>query len=88
MYADATSQVLVNDLLIQEFPVGDSVHQGSILSHLLFIIVLKALSHEFCTSVLWKLLYEEDLAEELTECLEKFKTWKNKKLNAKVCEST
>ena len=37
------------------------VHQGSILSPLLFILVLEALSSEFRTVVPWELLYANDL---------------------------
>ena len=48
------------------------VHQGSILSPLLFIIVLEALSHEFRASVPWEELYADDLviiADSLEECV-------------------
>ena len=37
------------------------VHQGSVLSPLLFIIVLEALSREFRAGVSWEDLYEDDL---------------------------
>ena len=37
------------------------VHQGSVLSPLLLIIVLEALSHEFWAGVLWEDLYADDL---------------------------
>ena len=37
----------------EEFGAGVGVRQGSVLSTLLFILVLKALSHEFCTGVPW-----------------------------------
>ena len=37
------------------------VHQGSVLSPLLFIIMLKALSHEFNSGVSWEDLYADDL---------------------------
>ena len=36
-----------------EFGMGVGVHQGSVLSPLLFILVLEALSREFRTGVLW-----------------------------------
>ena len=45
----------------EEFGVGVGVHQGSVLSPLLFILVLEALSHEFRTGVPWELLYADDL---------------------------
>ena len=56
-----------------------SVHQGSVLSPLLFIIVLEALSQEFHSGVPWEDLYADDLviiAESLKECVRKLLTWK------------
>ena len=44
-----------------EFGVRGGVHQGSVLSPLLFIIVLEALSREFRTGCPWELLYTDDL---------------------------
>ena len=41
--------------------LGVGVHQGSVLSPLLFIIVLEALSREFRTGCPWELLYADDL---------------------------
>ena len=55
------------------------VHQGSVLSPLLFIIVLEALSREFRTGCPWELLYSDDLmisAESMEELLVKVQTWK------------
>ena len=55
------------------------VHQGSVLSPLLFIIVLEALSLEFKVGCPWELLYADDLviiAESLEELLERLRTWK------------
>ena len=55
------------------------VHQGSVLSPLLFIIVLEALSHEFRCWVPWEDLYADDLviiAEPLEESVRRFLTWK------------
>ena len=55
------------------------VHQGSILSPLLFIIVLKALSKQFRIGLPWELFYEDDLAmvaeskEKLNEMIEQWK---------------
>ena len=56
-----------------------SVHQGSVLSPLLFILVLEALSREFRTGVPWELLYADDLviiADSLEECVRKLELWK------------
>ena len=49
MYKDVGSRVRVDDGYSEEFGVRVGVHQDSILSLLLFIIVLEALSRKFCT---------------------------------------
>ena len=46
-YANARSRVRVGEGFSKEFEVKVWVHQGSVLSPLLFIIVLEALSREF-----------------------------------------
>ena len=61
MYSGAKSKVRVNGSYSDEFEVKVGVHQGSALSQLLFIIVLEALSGEFCSSYPWELLYADDL---------------------------
>ena len=79
MYKDVRSRVRVGDGYSEEFGVGVGVHQGSVLSPLLFIIVLEALSREFRTGCLWELLYADDLmisAESMEELLVKVQTWK------------
>ena len=79
MYMDVRSRVRVGDGYSEEFGVGVGVHQGSVLSPLLFIIVLEALSREFRTGCPWELLYADDLmisAESMEELLGKLKTWK------------
>ena len=56
------------------------VHQCSVLSPLLFIIVLESLSREFRTGVPWELLCADDLAlivESLEERITKFEAWKS-----------
>ena len=55
------------------------VHQGSVLSPLLFIIVLEALSGEFRSGVPWEDLYADDLViivESLEECVRRLLTLK------------
>ena len=47
MYSNARSRVRVGEGYSEEFEVKVGVHQGSVLSPLLFIIVLEALSSEF-----------------------------------------
>ena len=79
MYKDVRSRVRVGDGYSEEFGVGVGVHQGSVLSPLLFIIVLEALSREFRTGCPWELLYGDDLmisAESMEELLVKVQTWK------------
>ena len=61
MYANAKSSVRVNGQYSSVFGVKVGVHQGSVLSLLLFIIVMEALSREFRTGCLWELLYADDL---------------------------
>ena len=66
----------VNGQYSEEFGVEVGVHQGSVLSPLLFIMVLEALSREFRTGVPWELLYADDLAvaaDSLDECISKLK---------------
>ena len=79
MYANARSHVRVGEGYSEEFEVKVGVHQGSVLSPLLFIIVLEALSREFRSGVPWEDLYADDLviiAESLEECVRRLLTWK------------
>ena len=79
MYANARSHVCVGEGYSEEFEVKVGVHQGSVLSPLLFIIVLEALSREFRSGVPWKDLYADDLViitESLEECVRRLLTWK------------
>ena len=79
MYAKARSHVHVGEGYSEEFEVKAGVHQGSVLSPLLFIILLEALSREFRSGVPWEDLYADDLviiAESLEDCVRKLLTWK------------
>ena len=78
MYAHARSCVRVGEGYSKEYEVKVGVHQGSVLSPLLFIIVLEALSCEFCSGVPWEDLYATDLiiAELLEKCVRRLLTWK------------
>ena len=79
MYVNARSHVRVNGSYSDLFDVKFGAH-GSVLSPLLFIIVLEALSSEFRTSFPWELLYADDLviiATSLEELLQKLELWKN-----------
>ena len=79
MYANARSRVRVGEGFSKEFEVKVGVHQGSVLSLLLFIIVLEALSREFRAGVPWEDLYADDLviiADSLEECVRRLLIWK------------
>ena len=71
MYANAWSCVHVGEGYSEEFEVKVGVHQGSVLSLLLFIIVLEALSWEFHSGVPWEDLYADDLVI-IAELLEEY----------------
>ena len=56
------------------------VHQCSVLSPLLFVIVLEELSKKFRVGLPWELLYADDLAiiaESEEELIEKIQCWKS-----------
>ena len=79
MYANARSRVRVGEGFSKEFEVKVGVHQGSVLSPLLFIILLEALSREFQAGVPWEDLYADDLviiADSLEECVRRLLIWK------------
>ena len=79
MYTNVKSRARVNGQYSKEFGVGVGVHQGSVSSPLLFILVLEALSRQFRTGVPWELLYADDLAvmaDSLEECIARLKVWK------------
>src|SRR5664279_2225683 len=61
MYEEATTAVKVNGRVSNAFAVRVGVHQCSVLSPLLFIIVLEALSREFREGLPMELLYADDL---------------------------
>ena len=80
MYNGAKSKVSGNGSYSDEVEVKVSVHQGSVLSPLLLIIALEALSRDFRTSCSWEILYADDLvliAETLDLLMEKLKLWKD-----------
>ena len=74
MYANAQSQVHVGQGFSKEFEVKVGIHRGSVLSPLLFIIVLEALLHEFWAGGTMEDLYTDDLviiADSLEECVKR-----------------
>ena len=79
MYENVRSRVRVGEGLSDEFEVKVGVHQGSVLSPLLFIIVLEALSKEFRAGEPWEDLYADDLvviADSKEECVRRLLVWK------------
>src|SRR5664279_3985415 len=61
------------------FVMRVGVHRGSVLSPLLFIIVLEALSREFREGLPMELLYADGLvllADSMEELIEKLKRWR------------
>ena len=80
MYENAKSAVNINGTTGEAFSVKVGVHQGSVLSPLLFIIVLEALSREFRSGLPWELLYADELvlmAESIEELESMFEKWKS-----------
>ena len=78
MYANVQSSVSVGEGYSEEFEMKVGFHQGSVLSPLLFIIVLEALSQEFRSRVPWE-DYANDpviIAESLEEYVRRCLTWK------------
>ena len=61
MYANEWSHVHVCDGFSEEYEVKVVVHQDSVLSLLLFIIVFEALPRQFCSGVPCEDLYNNDL---------------------------
>ena len=79
-YDGTKCRVRVNGKLGQPFDVQVGLHQGSVLSPLLFIIVLEALSKEFRTGSPWELLYADDLvivSDSLADLQRTFDAWKS-----------
>ena len=79
MYADTSTMVKLGGKVSNGFGVRVGVHQGSVLSPLLFIIVLEALSRGFRGGLPLELLYADDLvllADSEEGLLDKLRKWK------------
>ena len=78
MYKHARTRIRSYDGSVSEwFGVNVGVHQGSVLSPLLFIIVMEAVTHSVREGLPWEMLYADDLVlvgkyEELKEKLRKW----------------
>ena len=51
------------------------VHQGSVLSPLLFIIVMEVVIHTVREGLPWEMLYADDLVGKCEELKEKLRKW-------------
>ena len=74
-------QKSITNCYSKHITVSVSVHQGSVLSPLQFIIAMEALSHEFRIRCLWELLYANNfviLAESLDELKMRLTNWKER----------
>ena len=79
MYSNAQSSVHMNESSSEPFKVSVGVHQGALLSPLLFIIVMKALSREFRVGDPWELLHADDfaiLSDSLVDLKNRLAAWK------------
>ena len=76
MYGSAHSKVTITNY----YSKPTNVHQGTVLSLLLFITVMETPSHEFRIGCPWELLYDDDdiviAAESLDELKMILKNWK------------
>ena len=78
-YFEAKTAVRVGSGLTEDFEVKVGVHQGAVLSPLLFIIVMQAVTKHVSTGLPWELLYADDLvvmAETEEELRVKLISWK------------
>ena len=78
-YDGPKTSVSVNGVQSGDFEVKVGVHQGSVLSLILFIVVLGAISQEFRGGSPWELMYANDLvliADSVEEIMGKYTVWK------------
>lgn len=79
LYDGARTRVRVDSEVTEPFEVKVGVHQGSVLSPLLFVTVMDVLSEAVRGGLLLELLYADDLvimAESLQELERKYTEWK------------
>ena len=80
MYLNCKSTVSINGEKSEAFEVKVGVHQGSVLSPLLFILAMEMLSKNLRTGLPWEVLYADDLvliADSLQELENKYTAWKH-----------
>ena len=79
LYVGTKSQVKTEAGTSEEFNIGVGVHQGSVLSPLLFIVVMDEATRGASRGAPWELVYADDLvltAETEEEVLEAFEGWR------------
>ena len=80
LYDGAKTRVRVGSAYSKEFEVKVGVHQGSVLSPLLFAIVVNVITENARRGVVNELLYADDLVimgEDMKDLKERFWNWKN-----------
>jgi len=65
LYVNSRTRVKAMAVISEEFNILVGIHQGSVLSPLLFIIIMDELTEEIRKRVPWELIIADDLA--LTE---------------------
>ena len=79
MHDGTTSSVCVKGVQSEDFEVKVGVHQCSVLSPILFIMVFEAISQEFRGGSPWELMYADDLvliAHGVLEVMGKYTVWR------------
>ena len=80
LYQDARTVVRTDMGDTGDFKVGVGVHQGSVLSPLLFVVVMDVVTREAREGLPWELLYADDLvgtAPSKEDLQRKVKAWKD-----------
>src|SRR5213083_1305491 len=78
MYEGGTTSAQMNGEESENFEVKVGVHQGSVLSPILFNIVMQAIAENFKKGLPWELLYADDLvlmAESKAELEKRLLVW-------------
>ena len=83
LYDGAKTRVRVGAAYSEEFEVKVGVHQGSVLSPLLFAIVVYVITEKAKRGVVYKLLYADDLVL-MSETMEDLKDFGIEKMHWKV----
>ena len=80
LYEGSRTKVRVGSVFAEEFGVRVGVHQGSVLSPLIFVIVVDAVSEHAREGLLNEILYADDLvlmSENLEDLRERFQRWRH-----------